>query len=53
MTNFEKLKNMNIEDFTVWLSNLVDCSNCTIRGCVGLCCDAWLKWLKSEAENND
>lgn len=34
MTNFEKLKNMNIEDFTVWLSNLVDCSNCTIRGIV-------------------
>ncbi len=53
MTNFEELKNMNIEDFTAWLSNLVDCSNCTIRGCVGLCYDAWLKWLKSEAENND
>ena len=53
MTNFKKLKNMNIEDFTAWLSNLADCSNCTIRKCDGLCYEAWLKWLKSEAKNND
>lgn len=50
MTNFEKIKNMNIKDFTVWLSDLVDCSTCTIRKCDGMCYKAWLKWLKSEAE---
>lgn len=48
MTNFEKIKNMSIEDFTTWLSNLVDCSNCTIRKCNGLCYYAWLHWLKGK-----
>ena len=47
-TNFEKIKNMSIEDFTAWLSDLVDCSNCTIRKCNGLCYESWLRWLKSE-----
>lgn len=48
MTNFEKIKNMSIEDFTGWLSDLVDCLNCTIRKCNGLCYESWLRWLKSE-----
>lgn len=50
MTNFEELKNMGIEDFTAWLSTLVDCGNCTIRKCDGECYKAWLNWLKSEVE---
>lgn len=53
MTNFEELKNMNIEDFTAWLSDLADCLNCTIRKCDGECYKAWLNWLKSEVKNND
>lgn len=50
MTNFEKIKDMSLEDFTAWLSNLVDCSNCTIRRCDGFCYTAWFNWLKSEVE---
>lgn len=50
MTNFEKIKDMGIEDFTLWLSTLVDCGNCTLRKCDGLCYKAWLRWLKSEAK---
>ena len=50
MTNFKELKNMNIEDFTAWLSNLVDCSNCPLKRCGGLCYETWLRWLKSEVE---
>lgn len=47
MTNYEKIKNLGIEDFTAWVSNLADCSNCTIRKCDGLCYTAWLNWLKA------
>lgn len=50
MTNFEKLKNMGIEDFTARVSDLADCSNCFLKKCDGLCYAAWLRWLKSEAE---
>lgn len=53
MTNYEEIKNFGIEDFTAWVSNLADCSNCTIRKCDGLCYTAWLNWLKSEAEDDD
>lgn len=47
MTNFEMIKDMDIEDFTAWLCNLVDCGNCTLRKCDGLCYKAWLRYLKS------
>lgn len=40
MTNFEMIKDMDIEDFTAWLSNLTG----------RLCYEAWLRWLKSEVE---
>lgn len=48
MTNFEKIKNMGIEDFIAWLSNLLDCGNCTIRKCNEQCYESWLRWLKSD-----
>lgn len=50
MTNFEMIKDMDIEDFSAWLCNLVDCGNCTLRKCDGRCYEAWLRWLKSEVE---
>ena len=50
MTNFEMIKDMDIEDFSAWLCNLADCGNCTLRKCDGRCCEAWLRWLKSEVE---
>lgn len=50
MTNFEMIKDMDIEDFSAWLSILADCEHCTIRKCDGLCYEAWLRWLKSEVE---
>ena len=40
MTNFEMIKDMDIEDFAAWLSNS------TGRRCY----EAWLRWLKSEVE---
>lgn len=50
MTNFEEIKNMSVEDFTAWFTNLVDCLNCPLRKCDGLCYATWLDWFKSEAE---
>ena len=50
MTNFEIIKNMDIGDFTAWLSNLTDCGNCILRKCDVLCYKAWFRWLKSEVE---
>lgn len=40
MTNFEMIKDMGIEDFSVWLYNLTG----------RLCYEKWLRWLKSEVE---
>lgn len=51
LTNFEKIKNMGIEDFTSFLCSLVDCGNCTLKKCDGLCYKAWLHWLVSDEED--
>ena len=59
MTNFEKLKNMCVNEMVDKLDKVFNCNNCPIEGfCsenrkVITCKSVWKKWLKSEAENND
>lgn len=60
MTNFEKIKNMSIEEIADKLNSLISsCECCPIQkfcdknrenyiGCISIL----EKWLKSEAENN-
>lgn len=62
MTNFEKIKNMSLEELADTVSNeLIDCDSCPIREFHALCnndtsnefescTDIWKKWLKSEVE---
>ena len=62
MTNFEKIKNMSIEELANALCELVvDCECCPIRDYCNtyindanpnfeICLDPWKQWLKSEVE---
>lgn len=49
MTNFDKIKNMNVEELADYIAELVDCNWCHIR-CSGDCKYSWEQWLKSEVE---
>jgi hypothetical protein len=61
MTNFEKIKNMNIDQLAEKLNDSFACDRCPIGefcdkhnstpdlDCTGI----WGKWLKSEVKNND
>ena len=59
MTNFEKLKNMSIDEIVDKLDKVFNCNSCPIEVfCsenrkVITCKSVWEKWLKSEAENSD
>ena len=61
MTNFEKIKNMNIDQLAKRLGESFACDHCPIRGfCdendsspTATCVWVWGKWLKSEVQNND
>lgn len=57
MTNFERIKDMSIEELAEKLDELFACDRCPIeefcedtvdRGCT----DTWIKWLKSEVKND-
>lgn len=62
MTNFEKIKNMSVEELADTMANeLIDCDSCPIREFHTLCnndtsdefescADIWKKWFKSEVE---
>ena len=58
MTNFEKLKNMSVDEMVDKLDDVFTCELCPIEVfCrenrkVITCKSVWEKWLKSEAENN-
>lgn len=58
MTNFEKLKNMSVDEMVDKLDKVFNCNGCLIEAfCsenrkVITCKSVWEKWLKSEAENN-
>lgn len=56
MTNFEKIKNMSVEELAEKLDELSDCDCCSIKEfcdkktftrCMS-CTDVWKDWLKSE-----
>lgn len=51
MTNFEKIKNMRVEELADFISELTDCDRCHLL-CGGDCQYSWKQWLKSEAEND-
>ena len=59
MTNFEKLKNMCVDEMVDKLDKVFNCNNCPIEvfcsenSKVITCKSVWEKWLKSEVENND
>lgn len=62
MTNFEKIKNMSVEELADKISWLIDdCDECPIRNFCNLyndykfqdfdtCSGTWEQWLKSEVE---
>lgn len=49
MTNFEKIKNMSVEELADFICELVDCDYCP-RYCSGCCKYSWVQWLKNEVE---
>jgi hypothetical protein len=52
MTNFEKIKNMSVEELANFICGLTYCDYCPIC-CRGGCEHSWERWLESEAEDND
>lgn len=61
MTNFEKIKNMNIDQLADKLNESFACDRCPIEEFCNennsepnsSCTTIWEKWLKSEVQNND
>lgn len=63
MINFEKIKNMTIEEMAVQLSRFNECERfckyvnsrgrCAFTGAPSQCFNGVLEWLESEAENDD
>ena len=59
MTNFEKLKNMSVDEMVDKLDKVFNCNSCPIEVFCSenrkiiTCKSVWEKWLKSEAENSD
>lgn len=57
MTNFEKIKNMSIDELVEKLDKLADCEHCSIRKFCDAnrkiinCKSVWRQWLKSEASH--
>lgn len=61
MTNFEKIKNMNIDELAEKLNESFACDRCPIEGFCNennttpysSCSRVWRIWLRSEVQNND
>lgn len=59
MTNFEKIKSMNIDELADKLKGIFTCEQClAVEFCdkskkIIECKSVWSEWLKSEARNND
>ena len=54
-TNYEKIKNMNIEEMGEFLDNMVNncCESCSFRGTgceAEYCVQGKINWLESETE---
>lgn len=56
MTNFEKIKNMNVDEMAEKLNESFACDRCPLgEFCdkdmsISSCSDIWKKWLESEVE---
>ena len=55
MTNFEKIKNMSVEELAKISNELIDCDACPIQEfCRRVeeikCSKVWEQWFKSEVE---
>lgn len=51
MNNFERIKNMNIEEMAKWLADEIphgDCYDCGLCDLVNGCLGGWLKYLESD-----
>lgn len=60
MTNFEKIKNMNIDELAEKLDESFACDHCPIwifcdeiNSTHTTCTGAWKKWLESGVKDND
>lgn len=53
MTNFEKIKNMGVEELADYISGLADCRSCPIYCGDRNCKYAWIQFLKSEVEESE
>ena len=57
MTNADRIREMTDEDLAEWFTELIQDCDCNTFPCKVYCktepgCDnAWLKWLKQEADN--
>lgn len=56
MTNYERIKSMNIEEMADYFNEIFDCPNCPIDMFLcegyGYVCTKYIKrWLKGEVEN--
>lgn len=49
MTNFEKIKNMSVEELADFIAEMAECDRCFVY-CSGDCKYSWEQWLKSEVE---
>lgn len=52
MTNFEKIKNMSLEELAVYIAELVDCNCCPADCRRRACDDAWVQFLKARWKND-
>lgn len=50
MTNYDKIRNMTIEEMATLLQHLVICNMCKNDDCSQSCNDGIKQWLESEAE---
>ena len=54
MTNFEKIKNMSLEEFAKIIRRYMNCRDCPMKlKCFPSrkkCFEVWEQWLKSEVE---
>ena len=57
MTNYEKIKNMSVEEMAEWLQGGInECNCCSYRlsfGCPDTCIYGIKQWLESEVEENE
>ena len=49
-TNYDRIKNMSIEEMAEFFGDRCSCDICPVNAGLDTCPVAYLKWLESEAE---